>query len=45
MVIATSSSISILRDSKKPVTANLLLQYALRHGRPTSPESEEITTI
>lgn len=39
------SSCSILRASKKPVTANFELQYAVRKGKPTSPEIELKTII
>lgn len=36
---------SVLKLSKKPVTANLEAQYAVLEGSPNFPEREEITTI
>lgn len=36
------SAISARNASRKPVTANLDAQYAVRNGRPTSPENEVI---
>lgn len=39
------SSISIRKLSKKPVTANFELQYAVLKGSPSSPDIELITKI
>jgi len=40
-----NSCISARSASKNPVTANLLAQYPVRYGKPTSPLNEVIATI